>query len=151
MPEQNNNNVRTSTLLRRLFKASNLNSFIEENEYCLQTTPFHEYISRLCQKMGCIPEQIIKQTTIERTYGHQIFNGTRSPSRDKVIQLAFGFGLDVDGAQELLKVAHKTPLHPKIKRDAAVLYCISHHMSEMTTQNILLELKLTLLGGTKDG
>lgn len=151
MLEQNIKRVRTSTLLRRLFKAPNLNRFIEENEGCLQTVLFHKYVSELCRTAGCIPEQVIKKTSIERTYGHQIFNGTRSPSRDKVIQLAFGFGLDVDGAQELLKVALKSPLHPKIKRDAAILYCISHHMSEMITQNILLELDLTLLGGTKDG
>ena len=45
-----------------------------------------------------------------RNYAYQLFNGTRKPSRDKVIQLAFGFGLSVDDTQELLKVARQAPL-----------------------------------------
>lgn len=151
MEETNKKKIRTSTFLRRLFKSPNLKRFIEENEDGMQSLMFHRYLSEMCRKAGCVPEQIIKQTTIERTYGHQIFNGTRKPSRDKVIQLAFGFGLDVDGTQKLLRAAQKSPLYPRFKRDAVILYCIEHHLSDMEAQNALQELRLTLLGGQKDG
>lgn len=140
---------RTSTLLGRLFKASNLQGFIENNANAIQTPEFHTYISELCQEMQKVPERVIKQSSIERTYGHQIFNGTRKPSRDKVIQLSFGFGLDVEGTQNLLKVAQKNSLYPRIKRDAAILYCIKNHIGVLEAQGILHELKLTLLGGVE--
>ena len=105
-----------------------------------------EYICSLCQASGQVPEQAILRAGIERTYGHQLFNGTRKPSRDKVIQLAFGLGLGLDGAQELLKVARKSPLYPRIKRDAAIIYCLQHGCSFFETQAALQALGLTLLG-----
>lgn len=147
MGQHNVKKVRTSTLLDRLFKASNLEGFMEKNAEAIQIPTFDSYISELCKMMGLIPERVIKQACIERTYGHQIFNGTRKPSRDKVIQLAFGFGLDVDGTQKLLKMAQKNPLYPRIKRDAVILYCINHHIGVVEVQGILHDLQLTLLGG----
>ncbi len=146
MTQQNAKKIRTSNLLQRLFKASDLETFIEKNEAAMQTPSFHEYVSELCKEMELVPERVIRQSSIERSYGHQLFNGTRKPSRDKVIQLAFGFGLDVEGTQELLSIAHKSSLYPRIRRDAAILYCISHHMDIVEVQNVLQDLNLTLLG-----
>lgn len=147
MAQQRVKKVSTSTLFRRLFKAPNLEGFMEKNIDAIQIPLFHEYISGLCQVMDQVPERVIKHSSIERTYGHQLFNGTRKPSRDKVVQLAFGFGLDVDSTQKLLKIAQKNPLYPRIKRDAAILYCINHHTSAVEAQSMLYDLGLTLLGG----
>ena len=148
MAQQNIKRIRTSTLLQRLFKAPNLKGFMEGNATVMEIPSFHGYISELCRSMGQVPERVIKQASIERTYGHQLFNGTRKPSRDKVIQLAFGFGLDVDGTQKLLKMAQKNPLYPRIKRDAAILYCINYHIGILEAQSMLHDLGLTLLGGS---
>lgn len=147
MASQDKKEISTSTLLRRLFKAPDLEKFINENIDGKELPQFHVYILDLCKARGWVPEQIIKKAAIDRTYGHQLFNGTRKPSRDKVIQLAFGFGLDVDGAQKLLKVAQKSPLYPKIKRDAAILYCLNCHKDVLETQSVLQSLGRTLLGG----
>ncbi|HEX2979121.1 MAG TPA: hypothetical protein VHO48_02550 [Anaerolineaceae bacterium] len=147
MAEQNQKAGRTSALLRKLFNTRNLEKFIERNAAVMEIPAFHAYISELCSDRGQVPEQVIKRAGIERTYGHQLFNGTRKPSRDKVIQLAFGLDLDLDGAQKLLKIAQKSPLYPKIKRDAAIIYCLQHGKDILDTQAVLHELGLTLLGG----
>lgn len=147
MSEQTNKPVKTSVLLQRLFKAANLGEFFEKNADHLVTVSFAQYISRLCEELEQVPEQVIKQSAIERTYGHQLFNGTRKPSRDKVIQLIFGLGLDVENAQKLLMIADKSRLYPRIKRDAAILYCIKHHIGIVDTQNMLYDLGEPLLGG----
>jgi transcriptional regulator with XRE-family HTH domain len=147
MAQKNGKKVGTSTLLRRLFKASDLEGFMDKNADELEMPLFHEYLSELCKSLGYVPEQIIKLAGIERTYGHQLFNGTRNPSRDKVIQLAFGLGLDIEGTQKLLKIAQKNELYPKIKRDAAILYCLNNHVDVFETQSALQRLKLTMLGG----
>jgi hypothetical protein len=147
MTQENVKKTRTSTLLDKLFKTSNLEEFLERNAKDLEIPLFHIYISELCRIMEQVPERVIKLASIERTYGHQLFNGTRKPSRDKVIQLAFGFGLDADETQELLKIAQKSLLYPKIKRDAVILYCLNNQKSIIETQSVLETLELTLLGG----
>ncbi|MGV8027001.1 MAG: hypothetical protein AB2L18_10630 [Anaerolineaceae bacterium] len=109
--------------------------------------PFNIYITELCKQRNQIPEHVIKNAGIERTFGHQLFNGTRKPSRDKVIELAFGFELDIEGTQQLLQNAQKSQLYPKIKRDAVILHCIQSKKTILETQSKLQDLGLTLLGG----
>ncbi|NLG96622.1 MAG: hypothetical protein GX491_04600 [Chloroflexi bacterium] len=136
----------TSTLFRRLFNTTDLEKFMERNAGDMEVPAFHAYITHICKTTEQVPEQIIRKAGIERTYGHQLFNGTRKPSRDKVIQLAFGFKLDLDDTQKLLQIAQKNPLYPKIKRDAAIIFCITHHKNFLETQSVLDTLGLTLLG-----
>ena len=87
----------TSTLLHRLFEAPDIAAFLQSDGELGTLPAFHVFITALCQSAGLVPEQIIRRAAIDRTYGHQLFNGTRRPSRDKVLQLAFGFGLTVEG------------------------------------------------------
>ena len=146
MKNQTKKKNRTSALLRDLLVTPNFGEYLASNAAEMGISAFHIYITDICKTNGQIPEQVIKCAGIERTYGHQLFNGTRKPSRDKVIQLAFGLHLDLDGTQKLLQVAQKNPLYPKIKRDAAIVHCISHGKEIMETQSVLQALGLTLLG-----
>jgi hypothetical protein len=66
-----------------------------------------------------------------------------------VLRLAFGFGLTEEETQELLDIARKARLCPKIKRDAVILYSLSRRLSIQKAQLDLNELGLTLLGGEK--
>ncbi len=141
--------IPTSDFFRRLIKTSDLEGFIQRHEGEMDLPEFHTFINDLCTISGQVPEHVIIRANIERTYGHQLFNGTRNPSRDKVIQLAFGFGLDVDATQKLLLVAQFSPLYPKLRRDAAILYCLEHHLDILELQSLLQSLGLTLLGKRK--
>ncbi|HRX58881.1 MAG TPA: helix-turn-helix transcriptional regulator [Eubacteriales bacterium] len=112
-------------LLKRL-RTESLGEFLEETA----TEPvFHEYLGRLCTQTGDSRGQVIARAGIDRTYGYQLFNGTRKPSREKAIQLAFGFRLDLEQTQQLLRAAGKNPLEPRFKRDAAIIYCIVNRLS----------------------
>ena len=138
----------TSILLRKIKNTRNLTKLLKSNQDMADLPPFHRYISSLLKERGGVAEQVIRRAAIERTYGHQLFNGTRSPSRDKAIQLAFGFGLDFEDTQKLLQAAQKSPLYPKIKRDAAIIFCIHHGRDIFETQEILQALELPMLGST---
>lgn len=139
----------TTTFFSRLLEATDLEQFIKINADEMQMLPFCEYIAQLCKKQGEVPEHIIRRADIERSYGHQIFRGSRNPSRDTVLQLAFGFEADVDNAQELLKYAGKNALYPRVKRDAALIYCLHDHFTIIETQRVLHEMGLPLLGTGK--
>ncbi len=138
--------ISTSKFFRLLFRAPNLEQFVKNNAGEMQLPSFSEYITQLCKRQEVVAERIIKRANIERSFGHQIFKGSRNPSRDTVLQLAFGFEADVDTAQELLKYARMSALYPRMKRDAAILYCLYHHFSIMEAQQVLHEMGLPLLG-----
>jgi len=139
----------TSTMFRRLEKANTLKSFLKQNEDGMGLPDFPQYINSICEDQNVSAESIIKKADIDRTYGHQLFNGTRKPSRDKVILLAIAFGLDMDATQKLLLIADKPELYPRITRDAAIIFAINHKMDVQKTQEILFEQGLTLLGKNK--
>lgn len=138
--------IRTSALFKMLFKTPRLQEFMEKHTNELRLESFHEYITRLCRTQGEVPERIIKRANIEHSFGHQIFRGSRKPSRDTVLQLAFGFKAEVDAAQELLKYAGMSALYPRIKRDSAIIYCLHNHFTIVETQQVLHEMGLPLLG-----
>lgn len=137
----------TREIERRLFAAPDFGDFLEENGAGMLTPQICYHLSELCRTRGIKAVEVIRRADLERTYGHQLFNGTRRPSRDKLLQLAFGFGLSVEETQELLKVARKSLLYPKLLRDAAVMRCLYEHKSLGDVQELLSQLGLTLLGG----
>lgn len=141
--------VDTTALYENLFKADSLDQFIQTNTGELQIPQFHLFITELCKTRGEVPERVIKRGGIENSFGHQLFSGRRKPSRDTVIQLAFGFEADVELAQTLLKYARRSQLYPRIKRDAAILYCLYNHLSFLNVQEVLYDLGLPLLGESR--
>ena len=146
MADQENDEKNTSDLIRGLINTNDLKEFLDKNMEDIELPPFCVYLSDLCKADGKVPEQVIKKAGIERTYGHQLFNGTRNPSRDKVIQLAFGLGLDLEETQKLLKIARHSPLYPKFKRDAVLLHCLVNGEDFWETQSILQSMQISLLG-----
>jgi len=139
--------ITTSKLLQKLFRTASLDRFLRQlDDADSNISPFHEYISVICTEKNFTQEHVIKKADIERTYGHQLFRGARTPSRDKVIQLAFGFEMGYEETQKLLSVARKSSLHPKVKRDTVVIYALKHELTLDDVQATLFDLDLKLLG-----
>lgn len=136
----------TEELLWEIQNEKSFERFMNRNEENFMTKKFTERLNELCRRKGRIPEQVIREAQIDRTYGHQIFNGTRRPSRDKVIQLAVAFGLSVDDTQALLRAAGRNALYPRIRRDAAVIFGLSKHMEMQELQEFLASLDISILG-----
>ena len=55
-------------------------------------------------------------------YGQQIFAGTKTPSRDKLLAITFGMRLNPKQTDTLLKQQGYPCLYPRRKRDAVILY-----------------------------
>lgn len=68
----------------------------------------------------------IRRARLNQTFGYQIFAGDRRASRDKLIQLAFGLELGVEGACELLERGGTNPLAPTCRRDVVIAFCLAH-------------------------
>lgn len=150
MDDRKNSNLPTHELWAKLFQSPTVDAFLTGYGDVMELPTFSDYISGLCKARGETPERIIQRGQLGRSMGHHLFRGTRKPSRDTVLQLAFGFELTTEGAQELLKIAHMSPLHPKVKRDAVIVLCLFHGMNIIDTNNILYENVLPVLGGTRE-
>lgn len=138
--------VTTNTLLQRLFKTKSVTQFIIAHDENLRNEPFCDYLNKLCAEKDIAVDQVIAKSGIERTYGYQLFNGTRKPSRDKVIQLALAFGLNYDETQNMLKAARKSALYARIERDIVFIYALKNNLTLSNIQMTLEDLKLPLLG-----
>lgn len=138
--------ITTQTLMKRLIQTVDFEQFKTQYYDAFNVLTLSEYLKRLCEERGIAHEQIIKRACLDRTYGHQIFCGLRQPTRDKVIQLAFGFGMSLEETQALLKIAHHSALYPRIERDAAISFCLHKKMSFLQTQLLLDELHLSQIG-----
>ena len=145
MPD--NNRISTDELLALLFKERNLEHFLQRNESAYLTASFSDYLNQWCRQHLDVPEQVIRRANLEKSYGHQLFSGKRNPSRDTVIKLAFAMRADVAQTQEMLKIARKSVLYPRIKRDTVIIYCLHNHISLVDTELILEDLDLPNLGG----
>ncbi len=139
--------ISTDELLKLLFKERSLEHFLKRNESAYLNTGFSDYLSAWCKTHQQVPEQLIRRANLEKSFGHQLFSGKRKPSRDTVIQLAFAMGADVSETQEMLKIARKSLLYPRIKRDTVIIYCLHNHISLVDTEIILADLSLPILGG----
>lgn len=137
----------TDQLLALLFKEQNIGHFLQRDESSFLLPSFGEYMNDWCIRHGHVPEKVILRANLDKSYGHQLFNGKRNPSRDTVIQLAFAIGADLPQAQEMLKIARKSILYPRIKRDSVIIYCLHNSISLADTEIILYDLGLPLLGG----
>ena len=141
----------TTEMWRRLFQTPSVDTFLEREKDGFTLPAFSDYITALCQSKGEKPERVIKRANLENSFGHRLFSGMRRPSRDTVLQLAFGLELNSDETQQLLKVAREAALHPKVKRDAIIAYGLHRRLSLQETQQLLVENSLPVMGGTKNG
>ena len=100
-----------------------------------------DYLGELLRRYGVSVKDIIRRCNLERSYGYQLFNGTRRPTRDTLMVLALELRLTWEEAQRLLKLAGRAPLYARCRRDAAVLYGLSHRLDGCAVHELLLELE----------
>lgn len=89
--------------------------------------------------------EVINRSGIEKHYGYQILNGTKNPSRDKLIMLGFGIGLPINEMNHLLKKSGYGELYPRDARDSVIVFALLHHMDVISTNELLYEKHLKLL------
>jgi transcriptional regulator with XRE-family HTH domain len=97
-----------------------------------------EFLDGIRLEKGLTKEEFSGIGGISSVYGFEIFRGAKSPSRDTLMSFALAFRMDVDTTQKMLKIGEKAELYPFIKRDALILYAITHGYT-ITEFNILAE------------
>lgn len=123
------NEKNTDTLQQELMSTNNLDRFLTENDASFRDVPLQEAIQCIFDEKGMSKAQLAKQSGISEVYLHQLFSGRRFPSRSRLLCLCFGLGTTVDEAQSLLQQARHAPLYSRDRRDAIIIFALSHHMT----------------------
>ena len=119
----------TSSLQNELMSAPDLDRFLSENRDAFSNRSFSELLINLFQKKNISKAALAKKAGISTVYLYQIFSGERNPSRNRILCLCFGLPASFEEAQELLKHSGYAQLYAKNKRDAIIIYGLTHSMS----------------------
>ena len=138
--------METVKLVEKLESFDSIDDYLDAfGDYCSEAFSFSECFQELFEKKKLKKMEVLDRAHIERVYGHEIIRGKKNPSRDKVLLMSFGMLLTVPEAQMLLRHSGHSPLTPKVRRDAVILFALAHgvnwsDMNELLMDNGLLEL-----------
>ena len=127
--EQDNMEKSTEELINELQKADDIFEFAKENEMELESISLTEQLEQFLEKYQKPKKDVIKDAGLDTTYGYQIFDGRKKPRRNKLLQLAFGFPLTVEEANQLFRAGGMSSLYVRCKRDTICMYCLQQRMT----------------------
>ncbi len=131
----------TDELLKILKAQDDIKDYIEENADEMIDMQLSEFLEQLLVKYNITKNQAIKRSGIDQIYGYQIFSGVKeNPSRDKIIQLIFSMGLELQDAQRLLRVAKAGELYSRNKRDSIIIFALNKRLSLSQCDELLFEM-----------
>lgn len=126
-------------ILSNIHSKAELNSYIKKHTTTDNAFHFHIAFSKLLYRCGKKKSEVIRDSTLDRTYAYQILNGTKIPSRDKVLALCIATGCSLDDTQHLLENMNEGILYSRSSRDAVIIYGIEHKLSVMDVNELLAD------------
>lgn len=101
---------------------------------------FEDYLKDLMKQKNVSAGELMQRAAVSKTYFYQFLSGDRLPGRNTALRLSFSLKLTVKETQKLLTLAEKPSLYPKVRRDAAILYCLKKKQSLDEANQMLLDL-----------
>lgn len=135
----------TDELIHEIKTSTDILDYLEKNSAEMQVDSLPEYLKDWLKRKGLSKADVVRRSNLNRAYVYQIFLGRKYPSRDKVIALAFGLGLDSDETQTLLKQAGYRELYPRDPRDALLLYSLSRGETILQANEALYDHNIEVL------
>lgn len=130
----------TDQLEHEIKQADQVNDFIVNIEDNKQEYTLAEYLDILLTKYNLKKKDVITASNIDMVYGYQIFQGRKNPTRDILLSLCVGFGLDVDDARHLLYYGNAGTLYPRNKRDAYIMFALNKKMNILDLNKLLYDM-----------
>lgn len=120
-------------------EAPDLNRFLDENRENFNNTSVADSLNQMILKQRISKSALARQSGMSEVYLHQVFSGRRTPSRTRLLCMCFGLQATVEEAQVLLKQCGYAPLYPKNRRDAILLYGLSHQQTLFQINDTLFD------------
>lgn len=130
----------TEELLNELKETKAISDFTSANEEEFEALSLSETLLQMLEKYKKVKIDVIKAARFDYTYGYQIFDGKKSPKREKLLQLAFGFPLNLEDTNRLLRAGGVNGLYIRCKRDVICMYCLQKGMTLEECNSYLYQL-----------
>lgn len=135
----------TDELIHEIKNSKNILDYMERNQKEMQINTLSECLNGWLKKKNLSRADVVKKSNLNKAYVYQIFSGKKYPSRDKVIALAFGFGLNADETQSFLKQAGYRELYPRDPRDTLLFFAINQGKNIIDANEMLYNHNLEVL------
>jgi hypothetical protein len=129
----------TDELNFELENAQSVHSYIEVNEVEFDDKNFYSFLNSLIAKSGKSKTKIVTDACISEPYMYNLIRGEKRPTRNIVIKLAFGLGLDLKTTERLLMLAGHSGFYVRHKRDALLKFVFQNNLSIMEADGLLVE------------
>ena len=136
----------TDELNHEIRNATDMEDYLKRNKGNMITSSLSEHLNLLLSQKGIKKADVVRGSLLDRAYVYQIFSGEKTPSRDKLIAIAFGMKLSDDETQKMLKISGNRELYARDKRDALILFALQHKKTIWDTNELLYSHNLTVLG-----
>jgi hypothetical protein len=114
--------ILTEELLFELLTTSDPAGFIDS--HCQDMGSLPDLLDKMLKERGLKRIDVIHDAMLNETFGYQIFAGTRHPSRNKLLQIAFAMKLNLRETNHLLQAGGASGLYCKTRRDAIIIFCM---------------------------
>lgn len=135
--------------LLEILKQQSLDTAMNEIEPDQPNITIKNYIDKFLAEHNAQPSDIHKKSGITRSYFYALTEGAKTnPSRDIMIRLCFGLGLDLDETQRFLKTFGAAMLYARNRRDSIIIHAIDNGLSVRQCDDNLFEYgEKPLVGG----
>ena len=131
--------IDTGDLERSLKNSIDLSEFLKENEDAFVENDLSSLLQEVISEKKMSKALVARKSNMSKVYLFQILNGSRTPSRDRVLCLCIGLELNVRETQALLKRACYGELYVKSRRDSIILYGIKEHWNLDKINDVLFD------------
>ncbi len=143
-------NKSTEELTNEIKSATDIEDYLIRNKEELELPHLSDALHLLLSQKELSRADVVRDSLLDRAYVYQIFSGERTPSRDKLIAIAFGLHLSDTQTQTILKLSCNRELYAREERDALILFALQREMTIMETNDLLFTHGFTVLGTTKE-
>lgn len=136
----------TDELNHEIRTATDIEDYLRRNSRNMLSHSLSECLNRLLAQKGITRADVVRGSLLDRAYVYQIFSGEKTPSRDKLIAIAFGLNLSYDETQKMLKLSGNRELYSRDERDALIMFSLQRGMTIFETNELLIDHRFATLG-----
>lgn len=145
-----NGEISTVELENEIKTVTDIEGYLEKNRPHMLSDTLPEHLKNLLAQKGVSRADVVRDSMLNRTYVYQIFDGSKMPSRDKLIAIAFGLHLSDEETQKMLKLSGYRKLYARDDRDAILLFALHRGKSIFEANDLLFEHDFPALGVPKE-
>lgn len=135
----------TDELNHEIKAATDIEDYLMKNKENMLTHSLSEHLNMLLSQKKISRADVVRGSLLDRAYVYQIFSGEKTPSRDKLIALAFGLCLSDDETQKMLKLSGNRELYARDERDSLILFALQRKKTIFETNELLFRRNLQSL------